>query len=46
MEMGYKGGDFRVAERVSKECVSLPVHPGLTEEEVQTVIDNVLSLAK
>ncbi len=45
-EMGYKEGDFPVAERVSKECVSLPVHPGLSEEEVQTVIDNVLALAK
>jgi len=35
---GYKQGDFPVAERASKEVLSLPVHPALSESDIQSVI--------
>lgn len=38
-QLGYKEGDLPVAEYHAKHCVSLPMFPELTEEEVQRVID-------
>ncbi|MBU1632509.1 MAG: DegT/DnrJ/EryC1/StrS family aminotransferase [Nanoarchaeota archaeon] len=38
MKLGYKEGDFPIAERVSKEVLSLPVHPSLTQEEIDRII--------
>lgn len=38
MKYGYKEGDFPVSERLSKEVISLPVHPGLTKEELDKII--------
>lgn len=35
--MGISAGSFPVAERVSKEIVSLPMYPELTENEIKTV---------
>ena len=35
---GYKIGDFPVAERVSQEVLSLPVHPFLTATQLKTII--------
>lgn len=32
-ELGYKYGDFPESEKASKEVLSLPMHPFLTEEE-------------
>jgi dTDP-4-amino-4,6-dideoxygalactose transaminase len=37
-KMGYKEGDFPVAERISAQVVSLPVHPHLTKEQLDTII--------
>lgn len=37
--LGYKLGDFPEAEKASKEVFSIPVHPNLSDEQVQTVID-------
>lgn len=41
-ELGYRDGDFPVAEQFFKECLSLPMFPDLTDEEQSHVIDSVL----
>ena len=35
--LGYKEGDFPVAESLSKTCLSLPIWPGIKENEVVRV---------
>ena len=40
-DLGYKKGDFPIAERLSEEELSLPMFYGMTEEEIQYVIDAV-----
>lgn len=37
-KFGYKKGDFPVAEKLSKEVLSLPVHPLVTEEELDRMV--------
>ena len=39
--LGYKEGDFPVSERVSKEIMSIPMHPFLTDEDLKFITDNV-----
>ena len=38
---GYQVGDFPCAEAAFEGVVSLPLHPGLTEEEIHIVIDTI-----
>lgn len=37
--LGYKEGDFPMAEQASEEVLSIPVHPELTPDQVRTVAD-------
>ena len=39
--LGYKWGDFPESERASREVLSLPMHPWLTEEEQQKIVREV-----
>lgn len=39
--LGYRPGDFPVAEEVSQQILSLPMYPGLTPEEVGYVCDSI-----
>jgi dTDP-4-amino-4,6-dideoxygalactose transaminase len=43
--LGYKQGDFPVAERVSVEIVSLPMFPQLTAEQQQRVVKETANVA-
>ena len=36
-KFGYKQGDFPVAEKLSQQVLSLPVHPNLSNEELETI---------
>jgi UDP-2-acetamido-2-deoxy-ribo-hexuluronate aminotransferase len=35
--LGYKKGDFPVAESVSEEIISLPMNPYVTDEEIEYI---------
>jgi UDP-4-amino-4,6-dideoxy-N-acetyl-beta-L-altrosamine transaminase len=41
--LGWKKGDFPVAEAYYEKCLSLPMYPTLSDEEQQYVIDKVKS---
>ena len=43
--LGYKHGDFPVAEDLAEHGVTIPMFPELTDEEIQTVIDAVNAYA-
>jgi UDP-2-acetamido-2-deoxy-ribo-hexuluronate aminotransferase len=44
--LGYKKGDFPVAERVSKEIMSLPMNPYLSNDEIGYVSEKVTKFAE
>lgn len=37
VDLGFKAGDFRIAEQISKEILPLPMYPELTNEQVDYV---------
>lgn len=37
--LGYKNGEFPVAEKAARECLSLPIYPELTDKQIQRVTD-------
>jgi UDP-2-acetamido-2-deoxy-ribo-hexuluronate aminotransferase len=41
-DLGYRWGDFPVAENASREVLSLPMHPFLTKSDQAQVVDAVL----
>ena len=40
--LGLQGGDFPVAERVSREVLSLPIFPELSDDEVRYVAERLV----
>ncbi|HLJ17744.1 MAG TPA: DegT/DnrJ/EryC1/StrS family aminotransferase [Bryobacteraceae bacterium] len=43
---GYRAGDFPVAENYFERCISLPIYPGMTEEDVDHVIEGLEDIAE
>lgn len=41
--MGFKPGDFPAAEKVTSQCVSLPMYPQMTREEAEYVSECIKS---
>jgi dTDP-3-amino-3,4,6-trideoxy-alpha-D-glucose transaminase len=39
---GYGFGGFEVAERVARECLSLPLFPGMTEAQLELAVEAVI----
>lgn len=44
--LGYKEGDFPVAEKVSKEIIALPIYPEITTQEVEFICEIILKYFK
>lgn len=40
-ELNYKKGSFPVAEEIAETCLSLPLFPGMTAEQIEYVVDNI-----
>lgn len=40
-KLGYKIGDFPIAEKLAKEIVSLPVHPLVSENDINYIIKTI-----
>jgi dTDP-4-amino-4,6-dideoxygalactose transaminase len=38
-ELNYKTGDFPIAEKIASTCLSLPIYPGLTNEQLVYISD-------
>ena len=45
-QLGWKEGDFPLAEKYYEQCLSLPMYPTLTDEEQNFVIEKVLEFYK
>lgn len=44
--LGYGEGDFPVTEDLASNCLSLPMFPGITDEQVDYVCDSIRSFYK
>ncbi|GAA4465507.1 DegT/DnrJ/EryC1/StrS family aminotransferase [Nemorincola caseinilytica] len=43
-DLGYKKGDFPLAEEIAATCLSLPLYPGLSFEAVQEIASHIKDL--
>jgi dTDP-4-amino-4,6-dideoxygalactose transaminase len=39
--LGFKSGDFSIAETIANTCLSLPIWPGMTESQVDQVAEQI-----
>ena len=46
VNLGYKEGDFPVAEKITKQTVCLPIFPELTQEELEYVVMSIRSFCR
>lgn len=40
-ELNYKKGDFPLAEEIAETCISIPMYPGLSDEDISQVIEAI-----
>jgi perosamine synthetase len=40
-DLGYGSQSFPIAERAARQVLSLPVHPGLTDADLERIVDSV-----
>ena len=40
-KLGYKKGDFPIAEKLSETVLSLPMHTELTEDQLIYIVDSI-----
>jgi len=45
-DLGYKVGDFPIAEKIANECLSLPLYPGIKDDEIQRVAESIKDFFK
>jgi dTDP-4-amino-4,6-dideoxygalactose transaminase len=43
---GYRTGDFPIAEEYFDRCISLPIYPGMSDEDVTQVIEALDEIAE
>jgi len=41
LKLGYESVSLPVSERLARQVLSLPVHPSLTESDLQRIVDSV-----
>lgn len=46
VDLGYKEGDLPIAERIHRDAVSLPLWPGMTDDQIEWVIESVVKAAR
>jgi dTDP-4-amino-4,6-dideoxygalactose transaminase len=39
--LGYKSGDFTIAEKIQNEVLSLPIYPELEEKEIEEIVTKI-----
>ena len=39
--LGFKKGDFPIAEKLSNKSLSLPIYPGLNEFQINYICDSI-----
>ena len=44
--LGYQLGDFPIAEQLSQEILSLPMYPGMTDEQLEYVVETISKVVK
>jgi dTDP-4-amino-4,6-dideoxygalactose transaminase len=42
--LGYQQGDFPNSEILCEEIVSLPMYPGISEEQIETVVEQITAI--
>ncbi|MNR37128.1 dTDP-3-amino-3,6-dideoxy-alpha-D-galactopyranose transaminase [compost metagenome] len=42
-ELEYKAGDFPLAEEIANTCLSIPLYPGLDDQQINYIIKSIKS---
>jgi dTDP-4-amino-4,6-dideoxygalactose transaminase len=43
---GYKKGQFQITEEIAQTCLSLPMFPGLSDDQIDFVSDKIIAFDK